>query len=127
VEQELLTLPEHLSLPLVCIGARVDRSLVFYVIFCRSLFVLFSIGHCIVCPSVYCFGIFKLFLHLCIKSIDIIGDIIQWYYFFLILAQIIINLEQNIYNLEQNIFNLEQNIYNLEQTIFNLEQNIYNL
>jgi hypothetical protein len=40
VEQELLTLPEHLSLPLVCIGARVDRSLVFYAIFCRSVGVI---------------------------------------------------------------------------------------
>jgi len=32
-------------------GVRVALSLVFCVMFCRSLFVLFSCGHCIVCPS----------------------------------------------------------------------------
>jgi len=34
------------------------RSLSFYVVFCRSLFVLlslFSFGHCVVCPSFYSF------------------------------------------------------------------------
>ena len=39
VEQELLTLPEHLNSPPVFSGVRVTRSLVLYV-FCRSLFVL---------------------------------------------------------------------------------------
>ena len=43
---------------------RVDRSLVFYVGFCRSLCVLF--GHCIsdlrLTASDYSYGIFKLFL-----------------------------------------------------------------
>jgi hypothetical protein len=37
VEQELLTLPEHLSSPPVFSGVRVTRSLVFSVVFCRSL------------------------------------------------------------------------------------------
>jgi hypothetical protein len=32
-------------------GVRVARSLVVCVMFCRSLFVLFSFRHCIVCPS----------------------------------------------------------------------------
>ena len=48
---------------------RVDRSLVFYVGFCRSLFVLFChflFGHCIsdlrLTASDYSYGIFKLFL-----------------------------------------------------------------
>ena len=42
VEQELLTLPEHLSSSPVFSGARVTRSLVLCVIFCRSLFLLLS-------------------------------------------------------------------------------------
>jgi hypothetical protein len=40
MEQELLTLPEHLSSPPGFSGVRVVRSLVFCVVFCRSLFVL---------------------------------------------------------------------------------------
>ena len=54
VEQEMLTLPEHLSSPLVFFsGVRVTRSLVLYVCFvdrCLS-FCPFSFGHCVVCPS----------------------------------------------------------------------------
>ena len=42
VEQELPTLPEHLSLPPVLNGVCVIRSLVLYVMFCRSLFFLLS-------------------------------------------------------------------------------------
>jgi hypothetical protein len=41
VEQEPLTLQEHLSSPSVFSGVRVTRSLVFCVMFFRSLFVLF--------------------------------------------------------------------------------------
>ena len=51
VEQELLTLPEHLSSPPVFSGVRVTRSLVLYVCFvdrCLS-FCTFSFGHCVVC------------------------------------------------------------------------------
>jgi hypothetical protein len=55
VEQQLFTLPEHLSSPPVFSGVRVTRSLVLYVCFvdrCLSLkFVLFSFGHCVVCSS----------------------------------------------------------------------------
>ena len=40
-EQELLTLPGHLSSHPVLSGVRVTRSLVFCAMFCRSLFVLF--------------------------------------------------------------------------------------
>ena len=36
-------------------GVRVARSLVFYVIRCKLLFVLFSFWHCVVCPSIYGF------------------------------------------------------------------------
>ena len=42
MEQELLTIPEHLSSPLVFSGFRVSRSVFFCVLFCRSLFVLLS-------------------------------------------------------------------------------------
>ena len=55
VEQELLTLPKHRSSPLVFSGVRVTRSLVLCVCFvdrCLS-FCTFSIGHCVVCPSIY--------------------------------------------------------------------------
>ena len=42
IEQELPTLPEHLSSPQVFSGVRVTLSLVFCVMFCRLLFVLLS-------------------------------------------------------------------------------------
>ena len=51
-EQELLTLPEHLGSSSAFSGDRVAQSLVFCVVFCRSLFVLFSFYHCIF-PSIY--------------------------------------------------------------------------
>ena len=72
VEQEPLTLPEHISSPPVCSGVRVTRSLVVYVCFvdrCLS-FCTFSFGHCVVCSSsiygfwLHPFGIFKLFFYL---------------------------------------------------------------
>ena len=53
VEQELLTLPEHLSSPPGFSGLRVTRSLVLYVCFvdrCLSL-CPFSFGYCVVCSS----------------------------------------------------------------------------
>ena len=40
MEHELPTLPEKMSSPPVFSGVRVARSLVFCVVFCRSLFVL---------------------------------------------------------------------------------------
>jgi hypothetical protein len=59
VEQELPTLPEHLSSPPVFSGVRVTRSLVLYVCFvyrCLS-FCTFSFGHCVVCSSsIYMYG-----------------------------------------------------------------------
>jgi len=53
VEQELPTLPEHLNYPRVFSGVRATRSLVLCVMFCRSLFVLFSFFFwpLRVCPS----------------------------------------------------------------------------
>ena len=44
VLQELFASTKHLPSPLVVRGVRVTRSLVFYVMFCRSLFVLFRLA-----------------------------------------------------------------------------------
>jgi len=70
VEQELLTLPEHLSSPPVFSGVRVTRSLLLYVCFedlCLSLCTLFLLAIVLsvllrYTDSDYPFGIFKLFL-----------------------------------------------------------------
>jgi hypothetical protein len=53
VEQELPTIPEHLSSPKVFSGVRVTRSLVLSLCFvdrCLS-FCTFSFSHCVVCSS----------------------------------------------------------------------------
>ena len=57
VEQELLTLLEHLRSPPVFSWVRVTRSLVLYVCFVdRCLFLCtFSFVHCVVCSSIYGF------------------------------------------------------------------------
>jgi hypothetical protein len=53
VEQELPTLPEHMSTPPVFSGVRVTRSLVLYVCFvnCCLSFCTFSFDNCVVCSS----------------------------------------------------------------------------
>jgi hypothetical protein len=56
VEQELLTLPEHLSSPTVINEVCVTRSLVFCVMFCRSLFILLSFSVWSLC----CLSFFEL-------------------------------------------------------------------
>jgi len=66
VEQELLTLPEHLSSPPDFSGVSVTRSLVLYVCFedrCLT-FCTFSFDHCVLryTDSDYHFGILELFL-----------------------------------------------------------------
>jgi len=43
-------------------GVRVALSLVFGVVFSKSLSVLFSFGHCFICPSTYPCCVFKLVL-----------------------------------------------------------------
>ena len=66
VEQELLTLSRQLSSSPVFSGIRISRSLVFYVVFFRSLFITLSIFWWPLCSSVrlrftnfdYPFGIF---------------------------------------------------------------------
>ena len=55
MEQELLTLPEHLSSPPAFSEVRVTRSYVLCVCFVDRclLFCTFSVGHCVVCSSVF--------------------------------------------------------------------------
>jgi hypothetical protein len=81
VEQELPTLPEHLSSLSVFSEVRVTRSLVVCACFvdrCLSL-CPFSFGHCVVCPasiyhSDYPFGIFRANPHLVASIIYISPD-----------------------------------------------------
>ena len=71
VEQELPTLPEHLSSPFVFRWVRVTLSLVLYVCFvdhCVS-FCPVSFGHCVVCSSIY--GFWLLLWHIPLKIINI--------------------------------------------------------
>jgi hypothetical protein len=72
VKQQLLTLPEHLSSPPVFSGVCVAWSLVFCVVFCRSLFVLFLLAILlsvlVFTDSHYPLGIFKLFFWLCYSN-----------------------------------------------------------
>jgi len=65
VELELLTLPEHLISPHIFCEVRVAQSLVFCVVFCRLLFVLFLLMitlsvHLLFTTTGYPIGIFKL-------------------------------------------------------------------
>ena len=64
----VIALSENLNSPSVFSKVHVGRSLVFCVVFCRSLFVLlsyFSFGHCIVCLS----SIYGFRLHLwCLQT-----------------------------------------------------------
>jgi hypothetical protein len=62
--QELLTLPEHPGSPSVF--SRVRVSLIFCVVFCRSLIVLFLLTILLfVVSSVYPYDIFRLVLTFC--------------------------------------------------------------
>jgi hypothetical protein len=51
VEQELLTLPEHLNSPLVLIGVLVTRYLALYVCFIDRCLSFCTFGHCVVFSS----------------------------------------------------------------------------
>jgi len=64
---KLFTLPEHINSLPVFSGVRVARSLVFCVVFCRSLFVLFLLAIVLLILLQltnydFLFGVFKLFL-----------------------------------------------------------------
>ena len=68
VKQELFTFPEHPSSALVCSDVRVARSLVFCVMFCKSLFVPFHLAIVLAVLVLFTdsnnpFGIFKLFIN----------------------------------------------------------------
>ena len=74
VEQELLALQEHLSSPPVVIEVRAARSLLFYVMFCISLFVLFPLAIVLsvlrFMDSDCLFGVFGLFLVI-VESVNV--------------------------------------------------------
>ena len=82
VEQELLTLPEHLSSPPDFSGVRVTRSLVVYVCFvdrCLS-FCPFSFGHCVVCfSSIYGFWLPLWYLQALLVIIQCRIHELTWY------------------------------------------------
>ena len=62
---EWLTLPEHLRTSPVFSGVCLVQSLVFCVVFCRSLFFLVAVALSVLLPFVvssYTFGIFNLYL-----------------------------------------------------------------
>ena len=88
VEQELLNIPEHLRSPPVFGQVYVARSLVFCVVFCRSLFILFLLTMVLsVLRFTYSngsFSIFKLFLSLyCISWLSLLyfmGPSWSWSY-----------------------------------------------
>jgi len=62
LENELLTIPDHLGLPPVLIGVRGARSMVICVLFCRTFFVLFVLSVLLwITDSHYPFVIFNLF------------------------------------------------------------------
>ena len=79
VEQELLTLPNHLSSSPVFGGVRVNPSLVLCVCFvdrCLS-FCLFSFGYCVVCPSsIYGFWLPLWYL----QTLLILDNLGEYYY-----------------------------------------------
>jgi hypothetical protein len=68
VEQDLLTIPENLSSHAIISEVRIARSLVFCMMFCRSLFVLFYVGRCISCPS-SAYGFWLLFVCLMVFNV----------------------------------------------------------
>ena len=86
MKQELISLPEHLSSPLVFSGVRVTRVLVLCVCFvdrCLS-FCTFSFGHCFVCSSsIYRFWLPLWYLQTLLKHywlIVLLNWLLFWYY-----------------------------------------------
>jgi hypothetical protein len=69
VEQEMITLPEHLSSPPVFGGVRITRSLVLCLYFVDRFlcFCSFSFGHCVLCPSIYGFWLLLWYLQNLLK------------------------------------------------------------
>jgi len=65
VEQELISLPEHMSSAPVYTGVRIARSFVFFVMFCRSLLVLLSFLDILKCD----FHITRLYLHITLMQV----------------------------------------------------------
>ena len=103
MEQELLTLPEHLSSSPVFSGVRVTRSLVLYVCFvdrCLSICTV-SLGHCVVCSSsIYRFWLLLWYLLAIVLSVLLrhkvsdypCGIFTPWWCLFFFDIQILITL-----------------------------------
>lgn len=76
VEQDLLTLPEHLRSPLVFGGVRVVYSLVFYVVSCVLLFFCLSFSFLAMALSV-CFR----FMSLTVSLVSFVPlFVLVWFY-----------------------------------------------
>ena len=62
-------------------GVRVALSLVFCVVFCRSLFVLFrlAIHDCVVCPSIYGFWLPIWYLQTLITQLELNFNLAMWW------------------------------------------------
>ena len=79
VEQDLLTLPEHLRSPLVFGGVLVAYSLVFYVVSCVLLLVCLSFSFLAMALSVYFRFIKKIDCPFGIFCLPLSGNNISWY------------------------------------------------
>ena len=129
VEQELLTLPEHLSSPLGFSGLRFTPSLVLCVCFIDRclLFCTFSYGHCFVCSS----PIYGLWLPLWYLQslLIVIWQIFQsyigivqtvWYFppfyykYTTVCMDTYVILESNLFQNEQSFYHKTQNVSNFQ-------------
>jgi hypothetical protein len=116
VEQELLTLPEHLSSPWVFSEVRATRSLVLCVCFldrCLSI-CPFSFGHCVVCPFfIDEFWLLKLFLYTflcspylafqsfdferCSRTASLTLNLMIWYFLLAIVLSVLLRFTNSDY------------------------------
>ena len=116
VEQELPTLPEHLSSPPGFSGVHVTRSLVLYVCFvdhCLS-FCLFSFDHCVVCSSsIYGFWLTLWYLQ-ALLTIPFDRFVwFRWYIYPYATRVILCNYTHFILNLNRNSFYLYKKYYTI--------------
>ena len=116
VEQELPTLPEHLSSPPGFSGVHVTRSLVLYVCFvdhCLS-FCLFSFDHCVVCSSsIYGFWLTLWYLQ-ALLTIPFDRFVwFRWYIYPYATRVILCNYTHFVLNLNRNSFYLYKKYYTI--------------
>jgi hypothetical protein len=88
VEQELHTLPEHLSSPPIFSGLRVTWSLVLCVCFVDRcmFFCIFYIGHCVVCSSsIYGFWLPLWYLQTLLVTSQVLMTFIVWNFVYFVI------------------------------------------